>query len=319
MARRRLRSLTASNTGDLVFKLVAVGLTLSVLVLAVLMVGVMFQNSRESIAEYGIWDFVTAKQWDPVFRNFGALAVIVGTLVSALIAVVLAVPVAIGIAIYIVEIAPPRFQGPIAFLVDTLAAVPSIVFGLWAAFVMVPWLRQTPGKFLVNTFGDWIPLFKGPHFGFSMLAAGVILAVMIVPIISAVAREVIASVPMAQKEGLLALGATRWEVVRKVILPTARAGIVGAVILGLGRAIGETMAVTMVIGNRHELTWSLMAPNSTIPSIIANEFREATYDLYLSALIHLALVLMVISLGINVMARSLVWSATRGQTSADAR
>jgi phosphate transport system permease protein len=243
-----------------------------------------------------------------VFRDFGALHVAYGTLVSSLIAVVIAVPVALGIALFITEMAPPWLRGPVAFLVDILAAIPSIVYGLWAFFVLVPMIRTPISPFLIDNFG-WTGLFSRPAFGLSILAAGVVLAIMIVPIISAVAREVIMQVPRDQPEAMLALGATKWETISKTILPYARTGIMGAVILGLARAIGETMAVTMVIGNRVAMDGNLLGPGATMASLIASEFREATYDLYISALIHVGFVLMLISLGVNVLARLLVWFA----------
>ncbi len=285
-------------------------MTLSILLLAGLMLFEVVMGSRESIRAFGFFGFLSSTAWNPVTKQFGVLHVLVGTLVSSLIAVVLAVPVALGIAIFITQMAHPRIAGVVAFLVDILAAIPSIVYGLWGFFVMVPWIRATLAPFLIHRFG-WLPLFDGPSYGVSMLAAGFILAIMIVPIISAVAREIIAQVPQAQKEGLLALGATQWDTIWRVVLPYARSGIVGAVILGLARALGETMAVTMLIGNAHKITLSLLQPNSTMASIIANEFTEASYSLYTSALIHVGLVLMMIAIVVNSLARLLVWSVAR--------
>ncbi len=309
-ARRRMRRAFSGNRGDVIFRSIALLFTIFILVLAFMMTYEIWDSSRPSIKEFGFFAFMSSTAWDPVFRDFGALHVAVGTIVSAFIAVVIAVPIAIGIALFISELAPPWLRGPVAFLVDILAAIPSIVYGLWGFFVLVPFMFTTLNPFLIEWFG-WTGLFARPQFGVSMLAAGIVLAIMIVPIISAVAREVIAQVPSEQSEAMLALGATRWEAIWKVILPYARTGIVGAVILGLARAIGETMAVTMVIGNRIALDENLLAPNATMASLIASEFREATYSLYVSALIHVALVLLLISLTVNVIARLLVWQSTR--------
>lgn len=308
--RTRVKQAFSGSPGDIVFKGLALFLTLCILALAILMILEVLIGSRESIKAFGFFPFLFSTEWNPVTKEFGALHVIVGTLGSSFIAVILSVPVALGIAIFITQMVHPRIGGAVAFLVDILAAIPSIVYGLWGFFVMVPWIRGTLAPFLTDQFG-WLPLFTGPGYGVSMLAAGFILAIMIVPIISAVAREIIAQVPSAQKEGLLALGATQWDTIWRVVLPYARSGIVGAVILGLARALGETMAVTMLIGNTHKLTWSLLQPNSTMASVIANEFTEATYSLYISTLIYVGLVLMMIALVINVLARLLVWSVAR--------
>jgi len=308
--RRTAQGLVAGNRGDLIFKSVALFFTLFILLLAFLMVFEIWRSSLPSIREFGFWTFPFQDTWDPVFRDFGAAHVAVGTLVTSAIAVILAVPIAIGIALFVTELAPPWARGPVAFLVDILAAIPSIVYGLWAFFVLVPAMMWAGNTFLIPWFG-WTGLFSGPQWGLGTLTAGVVLGVMIIPIISAVSREVIAQVPREQGEAMLALGATRWETIWKVILPYARAGIVGAIILGLARAIGETMAVTMVIGNRVELQENLLGLNATMASLIASEFREATYSLYVSALIHVGLVLMFISLIVNMIARVLVWTGER--------
>jgi len=308
--RRFARGLVAGNKGDVIFKGIALFFTLFILLLAFLMVYEIWDASRVSIAEFGFWSFPFKDVWDPVFRDFGAAHVAVGTLLTSFIAVVIAVPIAIGVALFVTELAPPWASGPVAFLVDILAAIPSIVYGLWAFFVLVPLMQTLGREFLIPTFG-WTGLFSGPYWGLGTLTAGVVLAIMIIPIISAVAREVIAQVPRDQSEAMLALGATKWEVLWKVVLPYARAGIVGAVILGLARAIGETMAVTMVIGNNVQITGNLLGLSATMASLIASEFREATYNLYISALIHVGLVLMLISLVVNVVARLLVWMGER--------
>jgi phosphate transport system permease protein len=232
--------------------------------------------------------------------------------VSSAIALCLATPLALGVSIFLSEIAPKWLRQPVGFLVDLLAAIPSVVYGLWGVFVLIPILRDPVGPFLRDTLGfGRTPLFSGPNYGYSMLAAGIILAIMILPFISAVTREVLLAVPRSQREAALALGATRWEMIRDAVLPYARSGIIGGVILGLGRALGETMAVTMLIGNRPEISASLFAPGYTMASLIANEFSEATSDLHLSALMAVGAVLFGLTLIVNALARWLVWRVTR--------
>jgi phosphate transport system permease protein len=310
---RAVRGELSGNRGDVTFKLIALFFTLLILALAVLLVTMVVRESMPSIEEFGFWSFIVSTEWNPVAREFGAAHVAIGTLVSSFIALVIAVPVAVGIALFVTELAPPWLRGPVAFLVDILAAIPSIVYGLWGIFVLIPFMHGTLNPFLIDWFG-WTGLFARPQFGLSMLAAGIVLAIMVVPIVSAVAREIIAQVPRDQPEAMLALGATRWETIWHAVLPYARVGIVGAVILGLARAIGETMAVTMVIGNWPTITSNLLAANATMASLIATQFREATFNLHISALIHVGLVLMIISLLVNAAARILVWSVTRGTT-----
>ena len=256
--------------------------------------------------------FFSESNWDPVNELFGALPFIYGTLVSSLLALVIAVPLSIGVAIFTTEMCPPALRGPLSFFVELLAAIPSVIYGLWAVFVLVPLLSKYVQPFLAKTLG-WTTLFEGPPYGFGMLAAGIILAIMIVPIISSITREVLMVVPQHQREAALALGATRWEMIRVGVLRNARAGIMGAIILGLGRAIGETMAVTMVIGNRPEISKSLFAPGYTLASVLANEFSEATGDVYLSALVEIGLALFLVTIIVNALARLLVWTVTRGQ------
>jgi phosphate transport system permease protein len=313
------REQVTGSPGDVIFRLIALGFTLIILALAVMMVYNVWNGAQQSIDTFGFFAFMRTEQWDPVFREFGALHVIVGTLASSLIAVVLAVPIALGISLFITELAPPVLRSPVAFIIDILAAIPSIVYGLWGIYVLIPFLMNNIYEPVLLGYFDWLPIFSRPSFGFSLLTAGIILAIMIVPIISAISREIIAAVPAAQKEGMLALGATRWEVMWKVILPYARAGIVGAIILGLARAIGETMAVTMVIGNANFISANVLGPSATMASIIANEFREATTSIHVSALIHVGLVLMIISLIVNVMARLLVWSVASGPAGEERR
>ena len=256
--------------------------------------------------------FLTSSEWNVGQHQFGALPAIFGTLVSSLLALLLATPLALGVAIFLSEFAPAWLRQPVAFLVDLLAAIPSVVYGLWGIFVLVPFLREHLMPFLRDTLHlGATPLFSGPAYGPSMLAAGLVLAIMVLPYISAVAREVLLAVPRSQREAALALGATRWETIWDAVLPYARSGIIGGVILGLGRALGETMAVTMVIGNRHELAASLFAPGYTMASLIANEFSEATDDLHLSALMAVGGVLFLVTLIVNGIARWLVWRVGR--------
>ncbi|HEU4641472.1 MAG TPA: phosphate ABC transporter permease subunit PstC [Gemmatimonadaceae bacterium] len=257
--------------------------------------------------------FLTSSEWDPVNARFGAAPAIYGTLVSSAIALLIATPLALGISVYLSEFAPRWLRQPLGFLVDLLAAIPSVVYGLWGIFVLVPVLRSPVMPFLRDTLGlGHTPLFSGPAYGPSMLAAGVILAIMVLPYISSVAREVLLAVPRSQREAALALGATRWEAIWGAVLPYARSGIVGGVILGLGRALGETMAVTMVIGNRQEIAASLFAPGYTMASLIANEFSEASSDAHLSALMAVGFTLFVITIVVNAIARWLVWRVSRG-------
>jgi len=258
------------------------------------------------------FEFLTSSAWDPVNGHFGAAPAIYGTLVSSAVALLIATPLAIGISVFLSEFAPPWLRQPVAFFVDLLAAIPSVVYGLWGIFVLLPVLRTGLMPFLRDTLHlGVLPLFKGAAYGPSMLAAGLILAIMVLPYIASVSREVLLAVPRAQREAALALGATKWETIWGAVLPFARSGIMGGVILGLGRALGETMAVTMVIGNRPEISASLFAPGYTMASLIANEFSEASGDLHLSALMAVGFVLFVITVIVNAVARWLVWSVSR--------
>ena len=267
-----------------------------------------------AFARFGL-SFLTSSTWDPVRENFGAATAIYGTLVSSLIALIIAAPLAIGVALFLSELAPPWLRQPVGFLVDLLAAIPSVVYGLWGIFVLLPLLRQYVMPFLRDTVNlDVLPLFTGPAYGPSMLAAGLILAIMVLPYISSVSREVLLAVPRSQREAALALGATRWEMIWGAVLPYAKSGIVGGIILGLGRALGETMAVTMLIGNRHEISASLFAPGYTMASLIANEFSEASKDIHLSALMAVGFTLFVITIIVNAIARWLVWQVGRGKS-----
>ncbi len=258
------------------------------------------------------WKFFGQSDWNPVEDQYGALPFIFGTVVSSLLALLIAVPLAVGVAVFITEMCPIALRGILSFTTELLAAIPSVIYGLWAIFVLVPIMRTYVQPFLAKTLG-WTGLFTGPAYGYSILTAGVILAIMIIPIISSITREVLTVVPQHQREAVLALGATRWEMIRMGVLRNARAGIMGAIILGLGRALGETMAVTMVIGNRPEIAKSLFAFGYSMASVLANEFSEATGDLYLSALIEIGLALFLVTIVVNALARLMVWSVTRGQ------
>jgi len=244
-------------------------------------------------------------------EEFGAFPLIVGTLLSSALALLIAVPLSLGVAIFLTEFAPRWVRQPVAFLVELLAAIPSVVYGLWGVFVLIPFLRSYVVPPLKAVLG-WTPFFQGVFYGNSLLAGGVILAIMIVPYIAAVSREVLLAVPNSQREAALGMGATRWEAVWTAVLPYGRAGLIGAIILGLGRALGETMAVTMVIGNRHDIGLSALQPAYTMAAAIANEFSEATTNMYLSALFEVGLILFVITVLVNAFARLLIWRVARG-------
>jgi phosphate transport system permease protein len=283
---------------------------LSVIAIVVLILRELILKSQMSLEKFGL-HFFLGHDWDPVSGSFGALPFIYGTLVSSFVALLIAVPLAIGIAAFTTEICTPKLRGPLSLGVELLASIPSVIYGLWGIFVLAPLLRMHLQPWLAHYFG-WTGFFYGPNYGIGMLAASIILAIMIIPVVTSISREVMMAVPQHQREAVLALGATRWEVVRLGVLRNARAGIFGAVILGLGRALGETMAVTMLIGNRPEISRSLFAPGYTLASVIANEFSEASDDLYLSALVEIGLALFVVTLIVNVCARLLVWTVTRG-------
>lgn len=263
-----------------------------------------------AIRRFGFAFFATSV-WDPVLGQFGALPFVYGTVVSSAIALALAVPLGLGVAIFLSELAPGWLRSPIGFLVELLAAIPSVVYGLWGMFVLAPWVRVSLSPRLKAATG-FLPLFEGPPLGVGMLTAGLILAIMVVPFIVAVSTEVMRAVPRSQREAALSLGATVWETTRTAVLPYARSGIMGAVFLALARALGETMAVTMVIGNVPQVRASLLAPAYTIAAVLANEFAEATDDLYLAALIYAGLVLFVVTLAVNVLARLLIARVAKG-------
>jgi phosphate transport system permease protein len=308
---RRSQALRSRHRiADRTFRGLAIICGVMVIAVAGFVAAELLQRSLPSIQHFG-WKFLVASHWDPVTPDFGVLPFIYGTAVSSAVALCIAVPLGVGLALFVTEISPRRLRSPIAFATELLAAIPSVIYGMWAIFVLVPLMRQYVEPWTIKYLG-WTGLFSGPPYGIGMLTAGVVLSIMVVPIISSISREVIAAVPRHQREAALALGATRWEMVRIGVLQNARIGIIGAVILGLGRALGETMAVTMVIGNVPQIARSLLAPADTMASVIANQFTEATGDLYLSALIEVGLVLFVITIVVNAAARLLVWSVTRG-------
>jgi len=293
------------RVGDRVFS----GLTLFFgLLIVALLIGlliVLFIDAWPAIQKFGL-SFLTSTVWDPVNEEFGALPAIYGTLLSSLIGLLIAVPISLGSAIFLSELAPGWLKKPCSFLIETLAAIPSVIIGLWGLYIMVPFIRNPVEMWLGSNLG-FLPLFEGPPFGVGFLSAGLILAIMVMPIITAVSRDAVRAVPLTQREAMLALGATRWEMITRSVLPYCRSGLVGAVILGLARALGETMAVTMVIGNAYVLSASLFSPGSTIASKVASEFNEASGELYVGSLIELALVLFAITLVVNIIARLLVW------------
>jgi phosphate transport system permease protein len=302
--------LERKNYGDRTFKLALTAAAVLIPVLLAFMIYELWTGAEPAIRRYG-FGFVTTSTWDPVAEEFGAFPLIFGTLVSSLIALLIAVPLSLGVAIYLTEFAPKAVRQPVAFMIGLLAAIPSVVYGLWGIFVLVPALRSTAFPLLRSALG-FLPFFQGPIYGPSMLAAGIILAIMIMPYVMSVAREVLLAVPNTQREAALALGATRWEAVTTAVVPYARSGLIGAIILGLGRALGETMAVTMVIGNRHEIAASLFAPGYTMAAAIANEFSEAVGDLHLAALAYVAFTLFVVTVLVNASARLLIWRVARG-------
>jgi phosphate transport system permease protein len=299
---RRLRG------GDAIAHMVTLIAAAMVLLITVLLVDQLWVHSSASRAQFG-WHFLWTSVWDPVFDNYGALTFLYGTVVTTVLALVIAVPLGLGAAIFLSELAPPKISAGLSFVVDLLAAVPSVIYGLLAIFTLLQPLSTTVEPFLKRTLG-FLPLFQGPAYGVGFLAAGLVLAIMIVPYIVSVSREVLLSVPGDQREAALGLGATRWETTWKVVVPYARTGIMGSVFLSMARALGETMAVTMVIGNTPKISASLFAPGYTIAAVIANEFAEATGTLYVSALIELGLVLFLLTFILNGVAR-LMMAATQ--------
>jgi phosphate transport system permease protein len=280
----------------------------SLLLITVLLVYQLWVLSGEARTKFG-WDFFITRTWDPVAGQFGALPFIYGTLVTSAVALLLAVPLGVGGAIFLAELAPPGLSSSLTFVSDLLAAVPSVIYGLLGVFLLVPIMRTTIQPALKTSLG-FLPLFQGPAYGIGFLTAGIVLAIMIVPFVLSVSREVLLAVPRDQREAALALGATKWEATWKVVVPAARVGIFGSVFLALARALGETMAVTMVIGNNPRISASLLSPGYSIAAVLANEFSEATGNLYLSALIELALVLFLLTFVLNGLARLLILVTT---------
>ena len=303
---------TPSRFGDKAFEWLTMAMAGAVVLLVILVGWQLWSDSMLAIRKFG-FHFLGSSTWDPVAEQFGALPFIYGTLVSSLIALVIAVPLSIATAVYLTELAPLSIRQPIISLIEMLAAIPSVILGLWGIFVMIPFLRDYPFPFLKKYLG-WTGLFTGPIYGVSMLAGGIIIAIMILPIITSVSREILRSVPNLQREAAYALGATRWEVTRLAVLSYAKKGLFGAIILGLGRALGETMAVTMVIGNTPQIALSLLKPGYTLASVIANEFTEATTDIYLQALFEIALVLFGITIVANLLAQLLLKTFGAQQT-----
>jgi phosphate transport system permease protein len=302
--------LVGRNTGDRLYRATLTALALSLPLLLLALVVELGANAWPAITRFG-FRFVGSSVWDPVAGVFGAAPMIFGTLASSLLALLIAVPLALGVAIYLTEFSPKWLRQPVAFLVELLAAIPSVVYGLWGIFALIPFLRAYVVPPLRTVLG-WTPFLQGVFYGNSLLAGGVILAIMIVPYIAAVSREVLLAVPSSQREAALGMGATRWEAVWTAVVPYGRAGLIGAVILGLGRALGETMAVTMLIGNRHDIGLSVLQPAYTMAAAIANEFTEATTNIYRSALYEVGLILFVLTVVVNALARLMIWRVARG-------
>src|ERR1041385_9170286 len=290
--------------GDRVAYLITFIFASAIILITALLFIELYRSSALTRQKFG-WNFLTGKIWDPVALEFGALPFVYGTLVSSILALILGVPLGIGAAMFLAELAPPRISNGLAFLIELLAAVPSVIYGLLAIFTLVPLVRDYAAPFLRSTLG-FLPLFQGPSYGVGLLSAGAVLAVMILPFIISISREVLLAVPREQREASLALGATRWETACNVVVPYARAGIIGSIFLALARALGETMAVTMVIGNDPKINASLFAPGYSIAAVIANEFSEATSDVYLQSLIYLGLVLFLLTFLLNGLARLLI-------------
>jgi len=301
--------LSRLREGDEIARLVTFLFAASVVLITLLLVYELWVGSVLPRQKFGL-GFLVTKVWDPIAENFGALPFIYGTLVTAAVALLLAVPLGIGAAIFLAELAPQRLSDPLQFFIDLLAAVPSVIYGVLGVFVVIPIMRQWIQPALKSTLG-FLPLFQGPAYGVGFLTAGVVLAIMVIPYIISVSREILMSVPRDQREAALALGSTRWESTWKVVVPFARTGILGSVFLALARALGETMAVTMVIGNTPTISSSLFSPGYSIAAVIANEFTEATGDLYLQSLIELGLVLFVLTFILNGLARLLILLTTQ--------
>ncbi|MCL2679360.1 MAG: phosphate ABC transporter permease subunit PstC [Dehalococcoidia bacterium] len=300
------RNRKASRLGDAVFSRLSLVASLAIIFILVNILVILIMQAWPTLSEFGA-SFLWTSDWNTMTDEYGALPAIYGTVVSSLLAILIAVPVSFGAAVFLTEIAPLWLRSTASFIIEMLAAIPSIIIGMWGVFVLVPIVRDPIQKWLGNAFG-WMPIFQGNQLGFGFLAAGIMLALMIIPIITSMSRDVLRAVPQSQREAMLALGATRWETISKAVLPFGRSGLVSAVILGLGRALGETMVVAMVIGNVYSIRFSLFSPGSTIPSKIAGEFGETLPGtLQMSSLLGLALILFAITLIVNIIARLLVW------------
>ena len=297
------------HIGDRLFHLSLQFVALLVIGLLLFLVGMLVKMAMPVFSEFG-YEFFTKSHWNPVTEQFGTLTFLYGTVVSSILAILIATPISVAVALFLNEVAPKFIGGFLGFFIEMLAAIPSVVFGIWGIFLLAPLLRTDVQPFLGDYLG-WLPLFQGPPFGVGMLAAGIILAIMVIPTISSICREVFRTIPSNQREGALALGATKWEMIRVAILRNSRTGTFAAVVLGLGRALGETMAVTMVIGNRPQISASLFAPAQTMASIIANEYAEASSDLHRSALAAVGLSLFFVALIINGGARYVLWRSER--------
>ena len=295
------------SPGDRIFRAILFIAAAVILIIVAAMIAMMISYSMPTIKEFG-FGFLAGRVWNPAMGSYGALPFIYGTVVSSVLGLLISVPISIGIAVFLTEQAPIRLARPIAFLVELLAAIPSVVYGLWCIFVLAPFVREYLGAFLQNYLG-FIPIFQGRLTGIGMFTGGIILAIMITPIITAVVRDVLEAVPTTQREAALALGATKWETTQ-IVLANAASGIAGAVVLGLGRAIGETMAVTMVIGNTPQISSSLFEPAYTIASVLASNFGDATGEMYLSALIEIGLILFLVTFVVNGIAKLMVIGVT---------
>ena len=310
---KRITVLRRFRRGDIAFKSITLISAITVLVLLAGVMLALLHGSLPAWRAFGL-GFVTSESWNPVTEKFGALPAIYGTLVTSIIAMLIGVPVSLGIAFFLTEICPERLRRTIGIAIELLAGIPSIIYGIWGLFVFAPWFQATVQPFLIDTFAN-IPvlnqLFAGPPYGIGMLTAGLILAIMVLPFITSITREVFETVPPVLKEAAYGIGCTRWEVIRRVVIPYTRVGVIGGVMLGLGRALGETMAVTFVIGNAHRIVTSLLAPGTTISASIANEFTEATGELYTSSLIALDLILFFITFVVLAAARFMLMRIER--------
>lgn len=286
------------------FRVVTAAFTGSIAVLALLLLVELAVSAYPAIDEFG-FRFLIETAWDPVMEVYGALPFIYGTMMTSAISLLMAIPLSLGAAVFLTHYVPPKISYALSFLIEIIAAIPSVIIGLWGIFVLIPWVREGLGPFLIENLG-FIPLFRGPVYGPSLLSGAIILGIMIIPIITSISKDAINAVPNLQKEGMIALGSTKWESITGIVLPYSRPGIIGGVMLGLGRAVGETMAITMVIGNTPNISSSLLLPADTLASVIANQFSEATYQLHTAALIELGLILFFITISINIAARLMI-------------